>query len=133
MTEQQTVETSPQIEFTKWLEDLRTDLTKSVAGVALRGARPVAVGITEGATKHVSGSPDALIGFALSNEAAGDATVTVYLHDGRGPDGDVVMRIKLAPGESVRDWFHPGVALTYGLFVEADGPVTGSMFMRGAE
>lgn len=115
------------------LAQLRVDLAESVGGVVLRGARPVAVGITQGATRTPTGAPGALVGFALRNRSeAVDVTVTVYLHDGFDENGDVIMSVTLAPGESVRDWFGPGgINLAAGLFVNADGPIDGSVFLKG--
>lgn len=126
----------PQIDYTKWLAELRTDLSESVAGVVLRGARPVPVGITQGGTKRPTTVSGALVGFALRNRSSSTTTnVVVYFYDGAGPDSDVILTVTLAPGESARDWFGPGgIHLgARGLYVEADGPIDGSVFLRGAE
>lgn len=134
MTDDQSIE--PQIEFTKWLAQLKTDVAESVSGVVLRGARPVPVGITQGATKRPTTVAGALVGFALRNRSAStDTNVVVYFYDGAGTDGDVILTVTLAPGESARDWFGPGgIHLgARGLYVEADGPIDGSVFLRGAE
>lgn len=125
---------NPTAAFIKWGVELERQLAQSVAGVLVRGARPVAVGITEGATKHVTSSPGAMVGFALTNESTDDGvTVRVLFHDGRDDQADVIMKVSLAPGESARDWFFPGVNLQDGLFVDYDGPISGSVFMRGAD
>jgi hypothetical protein len=125
----------PEVTFTAWLENLRVDLAETVGGVLVRGARPVAVGVTVGGTKYVTTSPGAMIGYALTNESeADDVTVRVLFHDGNGSDADVIMKVSLAPGESARDWFGPGgISLQAGLYVDYDGPISGSVFMRGAE
>ncbi|MBB3043929.1 hypothetical protein [Nocardioides soli] len=118
----------------KWGVELERALGESVGGVLLRGARPVAVGITEGATKRVATSPSAMVGFALTNESdEGDVTVRVLFYDGGNDDADVIMKVALAPGESARDWFFPGINLQHGLFVDYDGPISGSVFMRGSD
>lgn len=123
------------VDYTRWLEQLRVDMAESVNGVVLRGARPVAVGITQGATKHATTAAGALVGFALRNRSeAEEVTVTVYLRDGWDANGDVIMAITLAPGESVRDWFGPGgINIREGLYVDADGPIDGSVFLRGVQ
>lgn len=123
-----------EVQTIKWGLELQRMVAESFEGVMLRGARPVPVGITEGATQRVSSSPSAMVGFAITNESEiADVTVRVLFHDGRDANADVIMKIALAPGESTRDWFHPGINLQNGLFVDYDGPISGSVFMRGAE
>lgn len=124
-----------QIQFTQWLESLRVDLAESVNGVALRGARAVAVGSTQGATRKPTTVAGALVGFSLRNlSEADDATVRVLFHDGSDENADVVLSVSLQPGESVRDWFGPGgINLVNGLFMNIDGDVEGSVYMRGVE
>lgn len=125
----------PESPNVQWLENLRIDVAETVSGVLLRGARPVPVGITEGGTKYVTNSPGAMVGFALTNEANDTTTtVRVLFHDGKGADADVILKVSLAPGESCRDWFGPGgINLVSGLYVDYDGPISGSVFLRGAE
>lgn len=123
-------------EWARFLTELRVSVTETLAGIPLRGARPVAVGITGGATKRPTTSAGAIVGFALRNRSAvTDANVTVYLHDGPDADGDVLLPITLAPGESVRDWFGPGGIHigAAGLYVDADGDFDGCLFLRGVE
>jgi hypothetical protein len=125
-----------QVEFTRLIAELRTQMAETVSGVVLRGARPVAVGITRGATKRPTTSAGALIGFALRNVSdITDANVTVYFHDGPDAGADVILAVSLAPGESARDWFAPGgIHLgDQGLYVEADGDIDGSVFLRGLD
>ncbi|MEN8672572.1 hypothetical protein [Nocardioides sp.] len=123
------------VAYTEWLETLRADLAESINGVTLRGARPVPIGITGGATKRPLTSPGALVGYAIRNLSEEDeATVRVLFHDGSDANGDVVLPLTLLPGESARDWFGPGgINLTYGLFVDIDGSVEGSVYLRGVE
>lgn len=118
------------MQFVNWLENLRVDLTHTLNGVRLRGARPVPVGITEGAQSNPTYSPGRLCGFALKNESDDDeASVSVLFYDGKTANADKIMTVTLAPGESAREWYGDGIALTYGLFLEVDGPVSGSVFL----
>ena len=123
------------IDYLKWGLEIQRTVAESVSGVLLRGARPVPVGITQGATKSVSGSAGAMVGFALTNESEDEAaTVRVLFHDGLDANADIIMKISLAPGESTRDWFHPGINLERGLFLDYEGgDISGSVFMRGSE
>lgn len=123
-------------EFSRFAAELRTSVAETVAGISLKGARPVAVGITSGATTRPTTSSGAIVGFALRNRSSSTTTnVTVYLYDGADANADVLMAISLAPGESVRDWFGPaGIHIgDRGLFVQADGNFDGSIFVRGVE
>ncbi|MDR6212172.1 hypothetical protein QE364_003903 [Nocardioides zeae] len=122
-------------QFTRWITELQVDVAETVGGVLLRGARVVPVGISQGATSRPTTAAGSLVGFALRNRSEeADVSVTVYLHDGWDDTGDVVLAVSLAPGESVRDWFGPGgLNIAYGLFVHADGPVDGSVFLRGVQ
>lgn len=126
----------PEARFTRWLENLQVDLAESVGGVVLRGARPVAVGVTNGATRKPTTSPGALVGFSLRNRSeADDAIATVLYHDGGDDQADVILEVTLQPGESARDWFGPGgINLAHGLFMSIDGgEVSGSVYLRGVE
>lgn len=125
----------PQIDFTRWLAELRADMSQTVAGELLRGARPVAIGSTSGATSRPTTSAGALVGYAIRNLSSSEgATVLVLFREG-GPDGDVILPLSLAPGESARDWFGPGgIHLgSGGLYMDIDGSVDGSVFLRGAQ
>lgn len=135
MTENNHDDLEPQVQFTRWLAQLRAEMAETVNGSLLRGARPVPVGVTTGATKRPTTSAGALVGFALRNvDPIETATVTVYFRDG-GPDDDIILTVSLAPGESTRDWFGPGgIHLgDRGLYLEADGDIDGSVFLRGAQ
>jgi len=135
VSEQQNITGDPaHVVFTEWLENLRVDLSQTVSGIALKGARPVPVGATPGATANVTRSPGALVGYAIRNLSTADnATVRVLFRDG-DEDGDVILPLVLAPGESARDWFGPGgISLFEGLFMDIDGDVEGSVYLRGVE
>lgn len=123
------------IDLLQWLEELRVSVSESVGGTALRGARPIPVGRTSGATRRPTTSAGALVGYAIRNlsDSAG-AKVLILFRDG-GPDGDVILPLALAPGESARDWFGPGgIHLgDAGLYMDIDGDVDGSVYLRGAE
>ncbi len=127
--------------FVQWLENLRVDLAESVGGIVLRGARPVAIGVTSGATRRPTQSPGALVGYAIRNrDTVSAVTVSVLFHDGHDENADVILTVTLAPGESVRDWFGPGgINLSTGLFITYvddlgnPGDIDGSVFLRGAE
>lgn len=127
-------ELQAQFDFVKWGAQLRADLSQSVNGVLLRGARAVPVGSSASATKNATNNAGALVGFALRNTSASVSAV-VLLRDGTTADAPVVVPITLAPDESIRDWFGPsGVNLSFGLYVDVTaGAVDGTVFLRGAE
>lgn len=126
-----------QINYTKWLEQLRVDLAQSVGGIMLRGALVVPVGSSAGARRgRVSTGPGALVGWALRNtDAANPATVELF--DGTDADtGSLVAPIELAAGESPPPtWFGPGgLNIARGLFLNvAAGAVDGAVYLRGAD
>lgn len=118
------------MQVTEWLAQLKVDLAQTREAVRLRGALPVPVGITESGTMNPTHSPGRLCGFALTNESADEsATVRILFRDGKNADADVIMTVTLAPGESIRDWFGEGIALTHGLFLDADDDISGSVFL----
>lgn len=121
-----------EVAFTRWLENLRVDLSESFQGVVLRGARPVPV---NGQHNRPTNSPGALVGYALRNLSYEDAAVVrVLFRDGTDDTGEVILPLTLEPGESARDWFGPGgINLAYGLFLSIDGDVEGSVFLRGTD
>lgn len=123
-----------QIDYVQWIENLRVDLAESVGGVILRGARPVSVGMSAAGTTKPTSSAGALVGYAIRNMSTeDDATVRVLFYDG-DVNGGVILPLTLAPGESARDWFGPGgINLRDGLFLDIDGAVEGSVYLRGVE
>lgn len=136
MSEQQYTEADVLIAHTRWLTEMQEMVQETVQGVALRGARPVPIGVTNGATRRPTTSAGALVGFALENVSADEeASVQVLFHDGADDNADVILPITLAPGESTRDWFGPGgISLFEGLFVNiSGGDVRGCVYLRGVE
>lgn len=137
----QMVPEPPEVVFTRWLENLRVDLAQTVGGVLLRGARPVPVGDTSGATKRPLNAPGALVGYGLTNrDTVSNVNVKIYFRDGKDEDADVILSVTLAPGESVRDWFGPGgIHLSHGLFIDyvkdddSPGELEGSVWLRGVD
>lgn len=125
-----------QINYTKWLEQLRVDLAQSVGGIMLRGALVVPVGDAPLARRGlVYGAAGALIGWSLRNTDAGNPA-TLELYD--GPDataGTLVASVQLVAGASSSASFAPGgLGLTRGLFVDVvAGAVTGAVYLRGAD
>ena len=136
MTDTTTTEgAQSQVEYTRWLMQLRADMAETISGELVRGARPVPVGSTPGATMRPTTSSGALVGYAIRNLSSSEgATVLVLFRDG-GPDGDVILPLALAPGESARDWFGPGgIHLgSGGLYMDINGTVDGSVYLRGAQ
>lgn len=123
------------VDMLKWLEELRVSVSESVGGMALRGARPIAIGGTTGATKRPTTSAGALVGYAIRNLSTSEGAQVLVLFREGGPDGDVILPLALAPGESARDWFGPGgIHLgDGGLYMDITGNVDGSVFLRGVE
>lgn len=124
-------------QFTAWLAQLRVDLAESVGGVMLRGARVVQIGTPDGngfATARPLLGAGSLVGYAIRNASATDPA-SVVLRDGRDGDGDLVVPLELAAGESARDWFGPGgLNLSAGLFVDVvAGVVDGAVYLRGSD
>jgi len=104
-------------------DELRAELSTSFNTIRHRGARVAYVADRQAAT-----SAGTLLGWAI-NETSGVAPATVALRDGT-VEGDVVITITLAPGESTRDWFGPGgISLTQGLYIDAAGAAAGSVFL----
>jgi len=98
----------------------------------LRAARPVPVGVGGHGVK-VSSSPAALVGYALRNlSAIDDATATIVIRE-YDANGAVVIPITLAPNESIRDFFGPGINFVDGVYVEITGEVDGTVWLRGSE
>ncbi len=124
--------TEAQQRFTEWLENLRVAVMESVGGVTLRGARPVQVGT--GGTTRVANTPTAVMGYAL-RETSGVAPAVLVLRDGSDANGDTLIPITLAAGESVRDWFGPaGVNVSAGVFADlVSGAIDGTVFLKGTQ
>ncbi len=131
-----------QIAYTHWLEQLRTDMSQTLGGVLLKGARAVQVSAdgphTDGTTpvtNKPASSAVVLVGWALTlvESAAAFPGATVKLRD--GVDGPVVIQLVLldAAPSSVQSLGPSGVQFTRGIVVESDFQVVGSVFLRGTD
>lgn len=108
---------------------------ESLNGALLRGARPIPLGQTPGASNRPITTATAIMGFALRNLSASTSNnVTVSFYDGDSTNGQLILDITLAPGESARDWFGPnGIHVgTRGLYVTSSDVFDGSLFVLGA-
>ncbi|HSX68131.1 hypothetical protein [Nocardioides sp.] len=118
------------IAFTAWLENLRSEVSETVSGVLLRGARVVQVGLN--GTARPTSSAGALVGFSLLNTTG--AAITVRLRDGRDADAPVVQLVTLAAAEAKSEWCGPaGLNLVTGLFVDAPAGLEGAVYLRGTD
>lgn len=110
---------TPEIEYVRWLQQMQTDLTATLGGVMLRGARPVQIGTAQGGTLRPSTSPGRLVGWSVRIPALGALPGVLKLHDGQDANGDVIAVINLPPGGSDTKHFGGGgISFQYGLFVE---------------
>ncbi|HEY3923791.1 MAG TPA: hypothetical protein VGL75_04455 [Acidothermaceae bacterium] len=97
----------------------------------LLGAEPFPVGTNSNAKVKLATVGGRIVGFALK-ETTGIATAEIDLIDGKNAnDGDLLIPITLAPGESVRDWYGPaGVSFVAGLVASVvSGSVTGTVWL----
>lgn len=120
-------------EFARVMTEFRADVARSLDGIKLRGARPVAVGINPGATSRPTTSAGAIMGFSFTNHDPNTAAdITIYLYDGPDSDAPTLFEVTLAPGESAREWFDGGIHIgDQGLYVHASGVFSGMVFMQG--
>ncbi|KAB2809303.1 hypothetical protein F9L07_19885 [Pimelobacter simplex] len=122
-----------QVEFTRWLAQLRTDMAESVSGTLLRGARAVPV---DGNRNRPTYSPGALIGLSFrSLERVGEAFVYVRDHENNLiAQGQITDPGTMEPMAFVQ-WFGPGGINIPdgGLFVSADADFEGVVYIRGAD
>lgn len=122
-----------QVEFTRWLAQLRTDLAESVNGTLLRGARAVQV---TGSRNRPTYSPGALIGLSFrALEQVGGAFVYV-----RDREDNLIAQGQITdPGTTeptaFAQWFGPaGINIPEGgLYVYADADFEGVVYIRGAD
>lgn len=141
MTEQLSPELQADFDYTKWGAELRAALSQTLAGVWLRGSRPVPIGPTSpavggaipavaGATKRISNSAGRLTGWSitLASGAPGDALVELF--DGTDNTGNLVASIALTNPNTSPAFEHHGIAFVYGLYCEISG--TGADYVRGA-
>lgn len=115
----------------KWGLELQRELSQTVAGVLVRGARAVPVGTADGGTtRPATSGANSLMGFALMNTHESDACAVELL------DGDLVlMTVQLGPLESTREFFGlSGIGLSQGLtYSDPDGLTKGCVFLRGSD
>lgn len=81
-----------------------------------------------GSTESITFAPGVLFGYALRSGGATPATTKITITDGQ--DGDTVIVLNLAAGESVRDWFGPqGISIKNGIRFEVEtGIPEGAVF-----
>lgn len=126
-----------EIDYVRWLQQMQTDLTETVGGVLLRGARSVPVGTANGGTMRPTSSPGRLVGWSL-RETVGTQAAVVKLYDGRDNAAPLVGTVSIPQGSDRMAWFSPGgISLTEGLFVEFVGglsqTVEGAVYLGAAE
>lgn len=126
-----------EIDYVRWLQQMQTDLTETLGGVMLRGARPVQVGTAAGGTMRPTSAPGRLVGWSL-RETGGTAAAVVRMYDGRDATAPLVAVVTLSQGTSGTDWLSPGgVSLTEGLYLELVGGlsqlVEGVVYLGAAE
>jgi len=92
----------------------------------LLACRPVEIG----AGGLAVDKPGVLRGFSVW-ETSGAARAEMVLRDGFSDTGQIVAVLSLAPGESQRDWFGDGIAVSTGLYVDlVAGDVAGAVWVR---
>ena len=128
-----------EVDFVRWISQMQTNLAETVGGVLLRAARPVQVGVAEGAQNLASTSAGRLVGWSL-RESTGTSPAVVRVWDGRDNTGALVACVNLGQGASETQWMAPGgVSFQHGLFVEViegDGlsvAVEGAVYLGGVE
>ena len=129
MSEQPSQELQAEFDFVKWGAELTANLSKSLGGVWLRGARAVPIGTAANATTRPTNNPGRIVGWSLHNVDATNAA-TIMLYDGADNAGDLIASVSLLPEQSTA-FEHSGIAVTRGLFVEIV-PAAGTAAVRGA-
>ena len=118
------------------LERIRTELMAGLqlsrGAVPLQGAEARQLTDSAGNGVRVSTSAGRLVGFSLRETTTTDPALVRLLD---GPDGEPLALIRLAPGESVRDWYGPtGVSFIYGLFTQVvSGAVEGVAYLGAVD
>jgi hypothetical protein len=111
------------------LDGMRQLFTKN--SQPLLGAEPIPVGNTPNAKAKLATVGGRIVGYALK-ETTGVNAAELDLIDGKNAnDGDLLIPITLAPGESVRDWFGPaGVSFVAGLVASlVSGSIVGTVWL----
>lgn len=139
MSEQGAGELAGQIDYTKWVTELRTALAQTLNGVYLRGSRAVPVcthpaagggPLLKEGTQRVSNSAGRLTGwsFNVPTGAAGPAQVDLY--DGTDNTGTLLASISLPVGAPSAAFPHHGIAFVFGCYADITG--LGADAVRGA-
>jgi len=80
-----------------------------------------------GSDQLIRTGPSIYRGFTI-RETSGTTAAVVRIHDGVTAAGTVLDTIALNPGESAREWYHPGIHATTGVYVDVvSGAVAGSV------
>lgn len=123
-----------EVDFMRFLNEMRTSLSQSLSGVLLRGARPVPVGISPGASPSASSSPGRLVGWSLTEAGNPGSDASVRLYDGNPADGGLlVASIPLAVLQNTTESLNPGPSLVRGLYVQTTGTVEGSVWLGAVD
>lgn len=126
-------EDPPESEYVRWLTQLQADLAQSLGGVALRAARPVAIGSAPNSSGRPLSSPGRIVGWSI-RETAG-AAAAVRLWDGREAGGQLLATVALAASDS--HTVMPtggGISVSDALFVEVvTGAVEGVVYLGGVD
>lgn len=130
-------EGTKEIDYVRWLQQMQTDLTETLGGVMLRGARAVPIGTATGGTQRPTSSPGRLVGWSL-RETVGTQAAVVRFYDGRDASAPLVATASLPQGSDRMAWLSPGgISLQEGLFVEFVGglsqTVEGAVYLGAAE
>jgi hypothetical protein len=132
-------EGTKEIDYVRWLQQMQTDLTETLGGVLLRGARPVQIGSADGATTRPATSAGRLVGWSLRVSTLATDPGVVQLRDGADANGSVIAVIIIPPGRSEQHWMAPGgISFQNGLFAEILSGAglsvpQGAVFLGGAE
>lgn len=137
MTEHGAGELAGQMDYTKWITELRTALAQTLNGVYLRGSRAVPVcthpaagggPLLKEGTQRVSNSAGRLTGwtFDVPTGAAGPAQVDLY--DGTDNTGCLLASVSIPVGAS-KEFTHHGIAFVFGCYADITG--VGADAVRG--
>lgn len=129
-----------EIDYVRWLQQMQTDLTETLGGVLLRGARPVQIGTADGATVRASTSAGRLVGWSVRVSLFATEPGGIKLRDGQDANAPVIAVINIPAKESVTEWMAPGgISFQNGLYVEilsgagVSATVEGCLFLGAAE
>lgn len=121
------------LEVATAIELLRAAVTPSLNGNALPGARPVTLAGSPVASQKIATTSGRLVGCAL-RETTGAAGAVIRLRHGIDVNGEVLVPITLAAGESTRDAWPLAVSFIDGLYFElVSGAVEGAVFLGAVD